>query len=455
MQSQYLISKLETVVFYLLIFAVPVQARVILHKWTEPFNQWTSAYLYGTDILLAAILFLWLIRSCVWDHVWKFNFQTLRSSTPKLLRNSYFWLMVFFIVSALSIFNSHVVSLSFYQLLKLTEFIGFYFYLRQNFGKIFQFRTILAVMVASGLFQSIIAIAQYLKQESVGLRLFGESPLSVNTTGVAIFFADGEQFLRAYGTAPHPNILAAWLFVAIFAFYFLYLCRDKLWFSQDHRWWLGVYIVLLLGFFFTFSRVIIGLWALGLVIRFAIVFLKKEFRQNKILKRRMLNLFAVSVIITAVFSLIYWPQVSSRIHISAQDPAFYERVYYNKIAKSAAVSNPLLGVGIGQFVPDFMSQFKHLPHSVYQPVHNLYLLIASETGFLGLTAFFLFIFFSFWQFLHRADFKKLHAFSFLIFNFSFLMIGLFDHFLWTSQQGSLIFWMVLAFLGAEQVKNRT
>lgn len=468
MQSQYLLKKIEGDVFYLLIFAIPVQARVILHSWIQPFNQWTSAYLYGTDILLAAIFVLWLARS--WGHVWRLNLKTFGSSTSNWLRNSNFWLTVFLVISALSIFNSRIVGLSFYQLLKLAEFIGFYFYLKNNLGKVFDFQKVLLVIIASGLFQSIITVAQYLKQGSIGLWLLGESPLSVDTTGVAVFIADGEKYLRAYGTTPHPNILAAWLFMAIFAFYFwyLYLCgwgkedkkpdlvfkydRDKIRSLVLEIIPLIFYTFLLFGFFFTFSRVIIGLWVLSILILFAAALLKREFRQNEILKIRILNIFAVSVVVAAVFSLIYWPQVSSRIHISAQEEAVTQRVFYNKIAESTAVSNPLLGIGIGQFVPNFMSKFKNLPSNVFQPVHNLYLLIASETGFLGLGSFFLFllsVLYNFYPVKSRETGAPRELFggaSYLLLSASLLLVGLFDHFLWTSQQGSFIFWMVLALL---------
>ena len=123
-----------------------------------------------------------------------------------------------------------------------------------------------------------------------------------------------------------------------------------------------------------------------------------------------------------------------------------QRIYYNKIAGSVAAEHPLLGVGVGQFVPNMLAKFSHLPSAAYQPVHNIYLLIVSETGFAGLSAFLLFLFFSFYDFIRGVNFRKLYSFSFLTFTFSFLTIGLFDHFLWTSQQGSLIFWMVWALL---------
>lgn len=458
MQSQYLVKKLENLVFYLLIFTIPVQGRVILHRWLPlaphlrqtglgaGFNQWASAYLYGTDILLAVIFILWLVRS----GVWKLNFQTFGSSTSKLLQNSNFWLVMFFAVSALSIFNSRIIGLSFYQLLKLAEFIGFYFYLKSSIGKIFSFRGVLITVVASGLFQSVVAITQYIKQGSIGLRLLSESPLSVNSTGVAVFFADGVKYLRAYGTTPHPNILAAWLLVAIFAFYYwyFYLASRAETTIGRRSVILTVYAILLLGFFFTFSRVIIGLWLFGIAARFVVGLSKDNFRVSlRRIGSRTRSLIAFTLVVSAIFVFVYWPQVNSRIHISAQEEAVTQRLFYNKIAESTAVSNPLFGVGIGQFVPNFMSKFKHLPAAAFQPVHNIYLLIASETGFVGLSVFVLFLLYVFHDFIRHANFTELRTCSFLIFLFSFLVIGFFDHFLWTSQQGGLMFWMILATAG--------
>ena len=412
---------------------------------TKPFNQWTSAYLYGTDILLATIFILWLVRT--------FNYWSLASIISKLSSNNWrresFWLAIFLIISTISIFNSRIVGLSLYQLLKLAEFIGLYFYLKANLSKVFSFQGVLGIIIASGLFQSVVAIIQYIKQSSLGLRLLGESPLSVHATGVAIFIADGVRYLRTYGTTPHPNILAAWLFVAIFAFYFWYIYHRT---SQD-RWScdvpkLAIYAVLLFGLFFTFSRVIIGLWVLGVLARLLIVVARKEFRENTAIRRKVVQLSAVSLIVVLIFSAFFWPQVKSRVHISAQEEAVTQRAYYNKIAGSVAASHPFLGMGIGQFVPNMMSKLKHLPANAYQPVHNIYLLIASETGFPGLVIFLGFIVAAFWGFARRTRFTKLYHFSFFILAGSFLIIGLFDHFIWTSQQGSIIFWMMLALMAA-------
>jgi len=82
---------------------------------------------------------------------------------------------------------------------------------------------------------------------------------------------------------------------------------------------------------------------------------------------------------------------------------------------------------------------------LYQPVHNIYLLIYSETGIFGIGAFALLIIFLLRDFLKGAVFR----FGGYVILFPFvgmLLIGLTDHFLWTLHQGRLIFWLSLSLL---------
>lgn len=465
---------MEKIFFYILIFFIPLQARMVLFPWLEPFNQWTSGYLYGTDILLAAVFFLWALRilkaakipnsKATVEAKLGAGLTPHRNEVPGagfLIPNKIknyifqitkygFLLTVFLIISVLSILNAQIKSLAWYQLLKLAEFVGFYFYLQKNLGKIFSLRGVLGVIAVSGFAQAVLGIVQYMKQGSIGLYFLGESPLSVNSMGVAVFFADGLKYLRAYGLTPHPNILAAWLFAAVFAFYFIYLEAPQA-IRYRTEMSLVVHAVLLFGLFFTFSRVVVGLWALGVLASLFVVLLRKNFRGDRTIRRRTLELAAASLTVVVIFSALFRPQVKSRLAISPNEEAVTQRVFYNKAATQITEGSPWLGVGLGQFVPEMMGKFKKLPANAYQPVHNIYLLMASETGFLGLGAFLAFLILVFWKFIQAADFSKLRSYSFLLFAFSFLIIGLFDHFLWTSQQGSFLFWMSLALISPRSI----
>jgi len=105
---------------------------------------------------------------------------------------------------------------------------------------------------------------------------------------------------------------------------------------------------------------------------------------------------------------------------------------------------------MGNFVPWLMTQNLHLNRELYQPVHNIYLLIYSEIGIVGIALFILFLALLLYDFYFRLGFKKLYHFSFGLIIVAVLIVGLFDHFLWTIQSGRFLFWLTLGLLaGAE------
>jgi O-antigen ligase len=415
----------EKWLFYIFLFCIPFQTRIILHQWTHPFNEWTSAFLYLSDILLIGVFVLWALR-----------IKDIRSSISELWKLTWFKLLViFFAISAISIFYSSIPNLSFYRLAKLLEFILLLLYFRANINKLLYLNTVVSVIVASGIFQAVIAMIQYSRQGSIGLKFFGESHIGTNIYNVAVFFGtNGVKYLRAYGTTPHPNVLAAFFVLTLFAFYYWYLIPIK---KQINRLWVLVgYGLMLVGLFLTFSRTMIGIWGLAVIAGYVIA---KDYR------KRLLSIIISTVVIGLLFAILFWPQVQSRIHISGDEEAVTQRVFYNEIAGKVTTSSPIFGVGIGQSVVDLMHRFRYHPQYFYQPTHNIYLLISSETGFPGLIAFLFFLFFLYWQLFKNKHFLQI-TISILIFSFSFLLIGLFDHFLWTLQQGSLVFWLSLAIL---------
>lgn len=413
--------KLEKIIFYVFLFSIPFQTRIIIWQWVKPFNEWTSGFLYLTDILLLILLLFWLVRSL------KNPINIKLSVSDRLL-------MVFLIISALSILNSKIITLSLYHLVKLSEFALLYFYVKANLGGMIELSKAAGVIIGSGVFQAIIAIGQYLKQGSIGLKIFGESVIGINIPNVAVFTANGHEYLRSYGTFPHSNVLAAWLLLAIFAFYFIYF-RNK---EKSNYVWFLFYSILLFGFFFSFSRVAIFFWGVSAIPFLFIGFFVKKIRLT------VYPLLVVTVITCGLFTLLFWPQVQARIHISGDEEAVTNRIYYNEIAGKIAIHNPL-GIGIGQFVADLLNNLKHYPTNFYQPVHNIYLIILDEVGFIGLVVFLIFLISNF-----RNNLKNKNPFTFyfLFATFPFLLMGLFDHFLWTLQQGNLIFWALLAIANA-------
>ena len=108
-----LFIKLEQFLFYFLLFAIPFQTRKILWYQNWNFNEWQAISLYGTDILLIILFGFWI-------------FSRVK---PKIEKYDYF-LFVLIAISSISIKNSSSYILSGYNVLKLTEFVFFYFYLK-------------------------------------------------------------------------------------------------------------------------------------------------------------------------------------------------------------------------------------------------------------------------------------------------------------------------------------
>lgn len=457
------IIKIERLLFYFFIFCIPFQTRLILAKWPVlrsfseggsplpdiSFNEWASAFLYLSDLLILILLGLWLIR-----------IVTKQSRLDYQKRD--FFLLCFFAVSAFSITQSHFSQISWYQLLKLAEFIALYFYIRSNRDQVFNLDNILRVVVLSGIFQAVIAISQYIKQASLGLHWLGESPLHLPGQGIASFYSEFQLILRPYGTMPHPNILATFLFVSLVSFVVLYLSKKSTALFSNDRAKIALwrkkellligYGAMLYAFFLTYSRTVIAIPVATLVLLSIVTWFNKNWRKQVLqYKRQLMTLWGVSVIVVALFLALNYQEVVARVFFSKDDEAVTMRLFYNRVAGQDFLNRTWLGSGIGTFVSNLMVTLKHVPSNIFQPVHNIYLLILAETGLLGLAFWGLFIKSTIRNYFSKRmevelPYMRVQDIILPAILVCFLLIGLFDHFFWTLQQGHLLLWLVLALL---------
>lgn len=457
-----MLNKLEQYIFYLFLFSIPFQTRKILYYEGWRFNEWKSVSVYATDVLLATLLLFWLINRysvlsyCVLRITYYGkNLKTLIHNTKYIIQKPEFYLAAFVFISAISIKNSSDILISSYQWLKLVESIIFYLYLSYyafpKFGLFNSFLTILA----AGFTQALIAIVQLVRQSSIGLKYLGESIINGDIAGVASFYLpNGDKMIRAYGTLPHPNVLASFLLLALFAFYYIYLysgpySRHSSFVDTRDKALLFFYGVITFALLATFSRVVIFTWlvsscfclVIGLVFKYhQPVFGTKEGR------KRITAVLLISTAVIVLFGSIYFNEIISRTHIDPEDQSIELRTFYNKQALESGTGINLFGVGVGNFVNWLIERYPYIPYYAYQPVHNIYLLIYSETGILGISAFLIFLIFLVRDFVKKPAVKNMYYLSGLTLLASVLFIGLFDHLFLTLQQGRLILWLVLALL---------
>lgn len=387
-------------------------------------------YFYVTDLIIVAILFLWRIR------IFKDKIK-MKYGRPEI------FLGIFLIIAGLSVVFAQNKLIAVYGFLKLIELAALFFYVKYNWAALYSLKSFWRWFVAGAILQSAVAINQFFVQKSLGLKIFAESPLASNINGVAKIVVGGEKIVRAYGLVPHPNILAAILMIGIFGIVYLFVrkCQDRDFLKKTYA--LAILTVLSVALFLTFSRSVIVISFIFLMAWLLILCKNKEYRKP------VLIVFLLLLIVYCLLFIAYWSYFSARYDVGAlaNSQSLNLRFFYNQEALRMIEQKPVLGVGQGNFVWSLMNLTgANLEPWMWQPVHNIYLLIASETGLLGLFAFLGFLFLiikGVWQ--RRKD---LFVSCFLFLVSCLFVIGLFDHFLWDLQQGQILFWLMLGLLSS-------
>lgn len=242
---------------------------------------------------------------------------------------------------------------------------------------------------------SLLALGQFfLQREVFGYWFFGE-PILSSVGGLAKTSLGGSEVLRAYGTFPHPNVLGGVLSVIL-----VWLFSARLW---------GPFLAGLGGLLVSFSKLAIVSLIGGLV---GIALFTQVFGSN----------FSF-----LIFDLSF-----------IDDPSITRRLDLLESAWGMFQSAPLTGVGLGQFtahLPDF-----GVPSGLtlfLQPVHNIFVLIAAESGLPALTAFLLLLAAAF----RETVLKRRWILTISLVQLLFL--GFFDHYLYTFPQGLFLLSLIL------------
>lgn len=371
-------------------------------------------------------------------------------------------LYLFIIWLLIAIFLANEIQVAFYVTSRFLLAIAAFFLLQKVFDyrrKAFTYAAF--ALFITGAFQAAIGISQFILQKSIGLQILGESDIASTIAGVAKFELAGGKIIRAYGTFPHPNLFAAFLLLTLAAGMWLFLYTN---FSKKSKFisnlMPGAFVVVIVGILLSYSRSVIFVLIIFLII---LIFAHKE-KYIAIFKQTCAYLHIPSMLqgvfgIILTFSLLFvsYNILSPRICLNncANDNSIDLRLSYLKTACSTIASHPFLGVGMGNFVSfqkEEASEFRNLEPWEQQPVHNLYLLIASEIGLIGL-ALFLYTIINLAQIFNRGFFGRLHN-PFVLCFFSFLILGLVDHYFWTLPQGMLTFWVCLAFFHSSTKINK-
>lgn len=292
--------------------------------------------------------------------------------------------------------------------------------LKESLGYIRFKKILIGTVFLTILFQGILGIVQFERGSTLGLQFLGESRVTAQLPGSSYVDLNGDVFLRAYGTFPHPNILGG--FFAVSSVFILLLVRSN---QLEKRF--GLIAMLGVQFFslFTFSRITILLILINMIL---LILPKMDNRKDGMqsIKKE---------------SLVFPPVIERFVSgFDGNELSYVERLSLIFVGWELVLNNPFWGVGIGLFIPAMADNAPITGPGIplLQPVHNIFLLILAENGFLfGSMIIFGMAIYLARGFMISKD--KIIALSVILF---IIGVGMFDHYLLTLPQG--LFMLILS-----------
>ncbi|MBU0624804.1 O-antigen ligase family protein [Patescibacteria group bacterium] len=309
-------------------------------------------------------------------------------------------------------------------------------------------RYIFLALAVGGIIQSVFAANQFIQQTVSSSKWLGVAQHLSEISGTFVVETAVGRWLRAYGTLPHPNMLGAYLVIAVIASMALTLLINKKWRVLA----MLAVVINVWGLSLTLSRSALLALTVGLI--FFVVMVLVFF--HGVARRRVLVVTGLVIIVFFQSSLLLLDPFSARVlgrgrleHISIESRL-------NQLADVQLLlrDQRLFGVGSGLMPLALHEQDSSRSPWDYQYVHNVPLLILVETGVPGLLFWLIVI----CGVLGSAKYTLKHRVNIrtVVFSAVFLALltgAMFDHFLWTSWFGQLIFWSMVGLLIGNSSQN--
>lgn len=278
-------------------------------------------------------------------------------------------------------------------------------------GTIF-LKDIAKVLFFGLILQTFVSGYQFINMQSIGLYWLNESHLSVEFVNVAKAEIFDYKFLRAYGTFPHPNILAAYsLFI-----WSIFLIYKKLFHVEP----LSTTIITSMAF-----TLILLSGAKTAMFLFGLFYLVSKLK----------NLFHVKRILMVMASILIL--VLLTVYSSDIKKSFSTRLeqfrYQSQISQST-----LIGSGLGTYRLSYERESSPVEWWLLEPVHNSLYILYREVGILPIAMLSFYILF---LLIYVSRGTSTESMLLVVFIFVYLNT---DHFFWDINQG--IYLMLLSIL---------
>ncbi|MFA6198355.1 MAG: O-antigen ligase family protein [Patescibacteria group bacterium] len=446
---------------YALVFLLPWQTRWIakLGELNRGIWEYGTYGLYAWDILMIVAVISVLIQ---------------RHSQPRHKISSLdFSIWCLLGVGALSFFWAVNRSLALFALWKIAEGALLLWLLG---AVIISMRNIARWFVAGATLQAALGLIQFISQQTWASKWFGLATHDPSQLGTIVVETGQLRILRAYAALPHPNMLGGLLAVGIvilFGLYFDLFGRINTWWRGvepnlrgRHRWqkhrraivgfiteiacYLTALILMTAGLMVSFSRSA----GIGLVIGLGVIGGYTLIRSQSY-RRIAFGKLVVVVALTVGVTIAIFPQPwLTRLQVDSrlEQQSINTRETYQEQAFHLFKHYWLVGTGLGNYTAGLHEKYPNLNPWEYQPVHNILLLAAVELGWLGIVVFGFFLY-ELCRRIYRGLVRSMGdspwAMTFSAALISLLIIGLFDHYLWSLHFGIMLWWLVVGLLRRE------
>ncbi len=430
MKKKFALSWLKIIeyLFYIFVFSLPWQTKLILRPSATSFNEIS---LYVSQVILLFVLVAFF--------AYKFR---QRSVTEKI---SALWISLagLEICVLASFFWAPDQILAFYHYILWLAAIGLFYLLREGIAAseydegMLNKTKVIFVFLSSLFFQAGLAVYQFLTQSTPVNKYLGLAAHQADVAGTSVIEAASGRWLRAYGGMDHPNVFGGVLVIALIITAYL-LARKKILSSRleiaESIFLFVFYFIALFALFFTFSRAAWLAFSLSSLLLFIYFLIQKD----RWIIGRFLALVFFSLVMLFIAAAPYRDLCQARISGESrlEKKSIEDRRLYLSESTDVIKKNWLLGVGIGNY-PSALEQGGAEKKAIwdYQPVHNVFLLLWSESGILALI-----FFVSFLILLIKKDRRTAFAGIFLT---ALIILMLFDHWLISLPFGIIFLFLVL------------
>jgi O-antigen ligase len=417
--------------FYLFVFLLPWQTKLILRPAENNFNEISLSASHALLIIILVAFFAYKL-----------------AEKRNLERISGLWISLAVLELAVlaSFFFASDQLLAFEHYILFVSGIGLFFLLREETRPgheeeaCLKKENIIYIFLGSLFLHAVFGIYQFLSQGSFACKYLGLAAHNASLLGSSVVETASGRWLRAYGGFDHPNIFGGVLAIALVLTAYLLAKKKNLSSRQEILESIFLFIFYFVSFFalfFTFSRSAWLALALGLVTVF-ITLLRS--RDRWIIGRFLALIFFSAVMATIVF-LPYQDLVLTRFKAESrlEQKSLTERKQYFGEAQEVIASHWLSGVGTGNYVTYLKRQDASRSSAWdYQPVHNAFILLWAESGLIAIIAFLSSLFF-----LIKKNRRLVLPTAVFI---TLLIIMLFDHWLLSLPFGTIFLFFILGLI---------